>query len=72
MRVPQYQNAVQIGISLIYLALYTGAINTINPTGDLDPVEGLLYIFTFGFICDEAGKFWKVGPILSWLLEHLQ
>lgn len=61
MRVPQYQNLVQILISLIYLGLYTGAINTINPTGDLDPVEGLLYIFTLGFICDEAGKFWKVG-----------
>lgn len=61
MRVPQYQNAVQIIISFAYLGLYTGAINTINPTGDLDPVEGLLYIFTFGFICDEVSKFYKVG-----------
>lgn len=61
MRVPMYQNAVQIGFSLIFLALYTGAINTINPTGDLDPVEGLLYFFTLGFICDEIAKFWKVG-----------
>ena len=61
MRVPQYQNVVQIFISFIYLGLYTGAINTINPTGDLDVVEGLLYIFTLGFICDEVGKFYKVG-----------
>ena len=61
MRVPQYQNTVQMLISFIYLGLYTGAINTINPTGDLDPVEGLLYIFTLGFILDEAGKFYKVG-----------
>ncbi|KAK5121661.1 hypothetical protein LTR85_004833 [Meristemomyces frigidus] len=61
MRVPQYQNAVQVIISLVYLGLYTGAINTINPTGDLDVVEGLLYIFTLGFICDEAAKFYKVG-----------
>lgn len=61
MRVPRYQNAVQIIISLVFLGLYTGAINTINPTGDLDIVEGLLYLFTLGFICDEFAKFWKVG-----------
>jgi len=48
-------------MSIIFLALYTGAINTINPTGDLDVVEGLLYLFTFGFICDEFSKFWKIG-----------
>ncbi|KAF2136814.1 uncharacterized protein K452DRAFT_279371 [Aplosporella prunicola CBS 121167] len=61
MRAPAYQNAVQIAFSLIYLGLYTGAINTINPSGDLDVVEGLLYIFTWGFIFDEMAKFWKVG-----------
>lgn len=61
MRVPQYQNALQIIISLVYLGLYTGAINTINPDGDLDIVEGLLYLFTLGFILDECGKFYKVG-----------
>ncbi|CAO2653450.1 Nn.00g028610.m01.CDS01 [Neocucurbitaria sp. VM-36] len=61
MRVPRYQNWVQIAMSLIFLGLFTGAINTINPSGDLDVVEGLLYIFTLGFICDEANKFWKVG-----------
>jgi hypothetical protein len=61
MRVPKYQNWVQIATSLIFLGLYTGAINTINPSGDLDVVEGLLYLFTLGFICDEANKFWKVG-----------
>ncbi|KAL1607913.1 Calcium channel yvc1 [Paraconiothyrium brasiliense] len=61
MRVPRYQNAVQIAVSVIFLALYTGAINTINPSGDLDVVEILLYIFTLGFICDETSKLWKVG-----------
>ncbi|CCD45290.1 BcYVC1, Ca2+ channel protein, partial sequence [Botrytis cinerea T4] len=61
MRAPIYQNATQIIFSLIYLALYTGAINTVNPSGDLDIVEIILYIFTAGFICDEASKFWKVG-----------
>ncbi|KAF2821253.1 hypothetical protein CC86DRAFT_360008 [Ophiobolus disseminans] len=61
MRVPRYQNWVQIGMSFIFLGLFTGAINTINPSGDLDVIEGLLYIFTLGFICDEANKFWKVG-----------
>lgn len=61
MRVPMYQNTVQVAFSVIFLALYTGAINTINPQGDIDVVEGLLYIFTFGFLCDEASKFWKIG-----------
>lgn len=61
MRVPLYQNTVQITISMIYLALFTGAINTINEDGDLDVVEGILYLMTFGFICDELAKFWKVG-----------
>ncbi|KAF2122228.1 hypothetical protein BDV96DRAFT_640285 [Lophiotrema nucula] len=61
MRVPLYQNTVQIAFSVIFLALYTGAINTINREGDLDPIELLLYIFTLGFITDEIAKFWKVG-----------
>lgn len=63
MRAPIYQNATQILISIIYLGLYTGAINTVNPTGDLDITEVLLYIFTFGFICDEMSKLWKIGRL---------
>ena len=61
LRTPQYQNAVQIFVSFIYLVLYTIAINTINNTGDLDVIEGILYVFTAGFIFDEFAKFWKVG-----------
>ncbi|KAI4146314.1 MAG: hypothetical protein L6R39_003492 [Caloplaca ligustica] len=61
MRCPLYQNTVQIFFSLLYLVLYTAAINTINATGDLDIVEGILYLMTFGFIADECAKFWKVG-----------
>ena len=61
MRVPQYQNLVQMLISFVFLGLYTGVINTINREGDLDPVEVLLYFFTLGFILDEAGKLYKVG-----------
>ncbi|KAK4690831.1 hypothetical protein P7C71_g6047, partial [Lecanoromycetidae sp. Uapishka_2] len=61
MRAPLYQNAVQIFFSLFYLALYTGAINTINAKGDLDIVEGVLYLMTAGFVFDEIAKFWKVG-----------
>lgn len=59
MRAPQYQNAVQISVSVIYLILYTIAINTINASGDLDIIEGILYLFTAGFIFDELAKFWK-------------
>ena len=61
MRTPQYQNALQISVSVIYLVLYTIAINTINNAGDLDVIEGILYLFTASFIFDEASKFWKVG-----------
>jgi hypothetical protein len=60
-RVPVYQNTMQIAMSIVYLALYSQAINTINPTGDLDFVEGLLYMFTLGFMADEATKLWKIG-----------
>lgn len=66
MRAPMYQNATQMLISFSYLALYTFAVNTMNPGGDIDVVEGFLYIFTLGFICDELSKTWKVGyQILS-------
>lgn len=61
MRAPVYQNATQIVFSLIYLALYSQAIATVNPTGDIDVIEVILYIFTFGFLCDEFSKLWKVG-----------
>lgn len=61
MRAPMYQNAVQLLISFIYLGLYTAAINTINRDADVDFVEGLLYIFTLGFIFDEVTKGWKAG-----------
>jgi hypothetical protein len=61
MRAPVYQNAIQVIFSLVYLGLYTGAINTVNATADLDIIEGLLYIFTLGFACDEFSKLWKIG-----------
>ncbi|KAJ5888551.1 ATPase P-type K/Mg/Cd/Cu/Zn/Na/Ca/Na/H-transporter [Penicillium taxi] len=61
MRTPLYQNIVQVMFSLIYLAIYTAVINTVNPTGDLDFAEGILYTMTLAFICDEGMKFWKVG-----------
>ncbi|KAJ5211892.1 ATPase P-type K/Mg/Cd/Cu/Zn/Na/Ca/Na/H-transporter [Penicillium cinerascens] len=61
MRTPLYQNVCQILFSLIYLALYTAVINTVNPTGDLDVAECILYTMTLAFICDEGAKVWKVG-----------
>ncbi|KAI9756548.1 MAG: hypothetical protein M4579_003807 [Chaenotheca gracillima] len=61
MRTPRYQNSVQIFFSILFLILYTQVINSVNDDADLDAVEGVLYLFTFGFICDEAAKFWKVG-----------
>lgn len=61
MRSPRYQNATQMLISFVYLGLYTIAMNSVNRTGGIDFVEGLLYVFTLGFICDELAKFWKAG-----------
>ncbi|KAJ9640858.1 uncharacterized protein PV06_06921 [Exophiala oligosperma] len=61
MRTPLYQNVVQVSVSILYLILYTQAVNTINEEGDLDVVEGILYVMTAGFICDELAKLWKVG-----------
>ncbi|EPS45323.1 hypothetical protein H072_668 [Dactylellina haptotyla CBS 200.50] len=61
LKAPVYQNAFQMFVSFIYLGLYTAAINTVNPDGDIDIVEGILYVFTLGFVMDEAAKFWKVG-----------
>jgi len=58
LRVPLYQNAVQIGMSFLYLVIYTG---TLNLSGGLDAWEVLLDLFTLGFICDELRRFWKVG-----------
>ncbi|KXJ95148.1 hypothetical protein Micbo1qcDRAFT_130652 [Microdochium bolleyi] len=61
MRAPIYQHSFQLLISIIYLVLYTIAINTINKDGELDVIEIILYIFTAGFILDELTKFYKAG-----------
>lgn len=61
MRSPVYQNVCQIFFSLIYLILSTAVMNTVNPSGDLDVAEGILYFMTLAFICDEFTKVWKVG-----------
>ena len=49
MRTPMYQNGVQIFMSVLYLALYTQCINTVNEDGDLDWVEAVVYIMTVSF-----------------------
>lgn len=71
MRTPQYQNALQIFFSILYLVLYTLAINTINSTGSLDVVEAILYLMTAGFVLDEVGKIFK-DESLETLLRSLK
>jgi hypothetical protein len=61
MRAPRYQNAAQLLFSVIYLGLYTAAVNSANPTGVLDGAEIALYIFTLAYVCDECLKFYKAG-----------
>lgn len=61
MRAPRYQNVAQLFFSVIYLGLYTIAINSVNEKRDLDSAEVAMYIFTLGFVCDELVKFYKAG-----------
>lgn len=61
MRAPVYQNMARLVLSIVYLGLYTLAINSVNPSGTFDGAEILLYLFTLGFVCDEVLKFWKAG-----------
>lgn len=61
MRVPMYQNALLISFSFLYLGLYTNVINTVNPDGDIDVAEGILYTMTFAYLCDEFSKIIKIG-----------
>lgn len=60
-RCPLYQNVCQIMFSLVYLVLYTAVMNTVNPAGDMDVAEIILYVMTLAFICDEVTKLWKIG-----------
>ncbi|KAH8131372.1 hypothetical protein FP744_10003743 [Trichoderma asperellum] len=62
MRSPRNQNLAQLLFSLIYLALFTIAINTVNASGVIDIAEGALYAFTLGYVCDELLKVYKAGP----------
>lgn len=61
MRSPRNQNLAQLLFSLIYLGLYTIAINSVNASGVIDAAEGALYAFTLGYICDELLKVYKAG-----------
>ncbi|KAL2111114.1 hypothetical protein VUR80DRAFT_262 [Thermomyces stellatus] len=61
MRAPIYQNMARLITSILYLVLFTMAINSINPGGRLDGAEILMYLFTLGFVCDELLKVWKAG-----------
>jgi len=61
LRAPLYQNYFQIFVSVVFLVLYTIVINTLNPGGELDVIEGFLYFFTLGYTFDECGKIFKVG-----------
>ncbi|KAL7944314.1 calcium permeable channel [Trichoderma barbatum] len=61
MRSPRNQNLAQLLFSLVYLALFTIAINSVNASGVIDIAEGALYVFTLGYICDELLKVYKAG-----------
>jgi hypothetical protein len=54
--VPRYQNLLNLFFTLLFLVLYTIVVNTPNPSGRFDFVEGLLFAFVFGFFFDEIAK----------------
>ncbi|KAK9248944.1 hypothetical protein V1506DRAFT_526508 [Lipomyces tetrasporus] len=60
-KTPLYQNALQLLFSIVYLVFYTIAVNTANLGGEFDAVEGILYVFTVGFVFDELVKFYHIG-----------
>ena len=60
-RVPMFQNATQLIISIIFVILFTIVVNTPNETDPFDLAEILLFVFTLGFICEEFTKYWKAG-----------
>jgi len=54
--VPQYQNLLNLWFMFLFLALYTITVNTPNPKGGIDFMEGCLFAFVFGFFLDEVTK----------------
>lgn len=56
---PKYQNIMEIGISFVYLCLYTYLINQHEKRPGF--AEVLFYLFTLSFSIDEATKFYHIG-----------
>ena len=54
--VPRYQNFLNIFFTILFLILYTIAVNTPNAIGEIDFVEGFLFAFVFGFFFDEISR----------------
>lgn len=62
-KTPMYQNCIQIIFSFIFLILYTAVVNDKNSivVEKLDLKEILFYLFTLGYIVDEASKLYYIG-----------
>jgi hypothetical protein len=58
---PKFQNYLQLLVSIVYLVLYTVAINGGRQSASLAAIEVWFYIFTFSFIVDEVQKLAHVG-----------
>ena len=56
-----YQNLLNLLFTTLFLVLYTIAVNTPNPKGNFDFVEGCLFAFVFGFFIDEVAKMFVYG-----------
>jgi hypothetical protein len=55
-KVPLYQNILNLFFTLLFVLLYTIAVNTPTEKGEFDIVEGFLFAFALGFFFDEVTK----------------
>ncbi|ODQ55443.1 hypothetical protein SAICODRAFT_76435 [Saitoella complicata NRRL Y-17804] len=62
-KTPRYQTLWGVVTSVIFLLLYTIAVNTPDAIGQVDVVEIILYVFVIASTIDEFAKLWKVGKI---------
>lgn len=62
-KTPKYQNILQIIFSILFLLIFTSVVNGKSGTtvAPLAPIEGIFFVFTFGYICDEIFKLYYVG-----------
>lgn len=62
-KTPMYQNILQIMFSFLFLILYTAVVNDKDSikVANMDTKEIVFYLFTVGYVIDEAVKLYYIG-----------